>query len=178
MEVACQLKQPCHYQKITISDWFESFLVSNSIIVISKVSHTWIIFPRSWRSLPTKPIFERMLTKAFCQHILSLMSKNKLDIFNDWINAYFQSFTCLPLYEYFVASIFCKVSLVLLNRIHPILERLKENITKPWKPLIIDRSKSYQHGFHSNSRGWLFWVFTMSKIDPLMNKSVLFWQDM
>ena len=32
-------------------------------------------------------------------------------------------------------------------------------------------------GFHSNSRDWLFWVFMMSKINPLMNKSVLFWQD-
>ena len=32
---------------ITISDWFELFLVSNGIIVISKVNHTWIIFPRS-----------------------------------------------------------------------------------------------------------------------------------
>ena len=32
-------------------------------------------------------------------------------------------------------------------------------------------------GFHSNSRDWLFWVFMMSKINPLMNKSALFWQD-
>ena len=36
-----------------------------------------------------------------------------------------------------------KVSLTfaLLNRIQPILKILKENITKPWKFLIIDRSK-------------------------------------
>ena len=32
-------------------------------------------------------------------------------------------------------------------------------------------------GFYWNSRYWLFWVFTMSKINSLMNKSVLFWQD-
>ena len=32
---------------ITLSDWFKMFLVSNSIIFIPKVNHTWIIFPRS-----------------------------------------------------------------------------------------------------------------------------------
>ena len=83
-------------------------------------------------------------SKAFCQYILNLMSKKKLGSFNDLIiNTCFQSFICLPRYRYehFLASIFCKVSLALLNRIQPILERLKENITKPWKPLIIDRSK-------------------------------------
>ena len=42
--------------------------------------------------------------------------------------------------EHFLTSIFCKVSLALLNRIQPILERLNENITKPWKPSIIHRS--------------------------------------
>ena len=122
------------------------FLVSNSIIVISKVNHTWIIFPRSQRSLPIKQVFERILTKAFCQYILNLMSKKKLGSFNDLIiNTYFQSFICLPRYRYehFLASIFCKVSLALLNRIQPILERLNENITKPWKPSIIDRSNKW-----------------------------------
>ena len=47
MEMARQLRQSCHFSDITISDWFEMVLVSNSIIVISKVDHTWIIFPRS-----------------------------------------------------------------------------------------------------------------------------------
>ena len=32
-------------------------------------------------------------------------------------------------------------------------------------------------GIHSNSRDWLFWMFMMSKINPLMNKSLLFWKD-
>ena len=126
---------------ITISDWFEMFLVSNSITVISKVSHTWIFFPWSWRSLPTKLVFERIVTRAFCQYILNPMSKKKLGSFNNLINAYFQSFICLPRYKHFLASVFCKVSLALLNRIPPILEKPKENITKPWKPSIIDRSK-------------------------------------
>ena len=121
---------------ITITDWLEMFLVSNSIIFISKVNHTW-----SKRSLSTKPVFQKILTKALCQYILDLMSKKKLGTFNELINAYFQSFICLPWYEHFLASIFCKVSLALLSKIRKILERLKENITKTWKPLIIDRSK-------------------------------------
>ena len=86
-------------------------------------------------------------SKTFYQYILNLMSKKKLGSFNDWINAYFQSFICLPRYEHFLASIFCKVCLALLNRIQPILERLKENIIKPWKPSIIDRSKWCWHWF-------------------------------
>ena len=73
-------------------------------------------------------------SEAFCQYILNLMSKKKLGSFSDLIiNTYFQLFIYLPQYQYehFLASIFCKVSLALLNRIQPILERLKENITKP-----------------------------------------------
>ena len=31
-------------------------------------------------------------------------------------------------------------------------------------------------GFHSNSRDWLICMFMMSKINPLMNKSALFWK--
>ena len=76
-------------------------------------------------------------------------------------------------YEHFLATISFKISLVFLNRIQLILKKHKENIVKSWEPLIIDRSI----GFHSNSRDWLFWVFMMSKINPLLNKSVLFWQD-
>ena len=34
-------------------------------------------------------------SKAFCHYVLNLVSKKKLGIFNDWINAYFQSFTYL-----------------------------------------------------------------------------------
>ena len=33
-------------------------------------------------------------------------------------------------------------------------------------------------GFYSKSRDWLFWMFMMSKINPLINISVLFWQDL
>ena len=31
-------------------------------------------------------------------------------------------------------------------------------------------------GFYSNSRDWLFWILMMSKINPLINESELFWQ--
>ena len=58
-------------------------------------------------------------------HTYNLMSKKKLGSFNDLIiNTYFQFFICLPIYclprywyEHFLGSIFCKVSLALLNRI-------------------------------------------------------------
>ena len=40
-------------------------------------------------------------------------------------------------------SIFCQVSLALLKRTQPILERLNKNITKAWKASIIDRSKTW-----------------------------------
>ena len=40
MEVARQLSRHAAISNITIIDWFEIYLISNSI------SHTWIIFPR------------------------------------------------------------------------------------------------------------------------------------
>ena len=73
---------------ITISDWL-MFLVSISIIVIPKVNHT----------------------------LLNLISKKKLGSFNDLVNAYFQCLIYFTRYEHFLASIVCKASLELLNRI-------------------------------------------------------------
>ena len=40
---------------------------------------------------------------------------------------------------------------------------------------VTDRSGA-NFGFHSNSRDWLFWMFMISKINPLVNKSVLLCQ--
>ena len=55
---------------------------------------------------------------------------------------YQPSYVCRStIYEHFLASISFKVSLTFLNIIQPILEEFQENITKPWKPSIIDRSK-------------------------------------
>ena len=96
--------------------------------------------------MSTKPVFKMILTKPFCQCVLNLMSKKKLGSLNDLIiNTYFQSFIRLPRYRcgHFLASVFCKVSFALLKRIQPILERLNENITRPWKPSIIDRSSKW-----------------------------------
>ena len=117
------------------------------------------------RSSPTKPVFKRILTKVFCQYILNLMSKKKLGSFNDLINnTYFQSFICLPIYglpryqyEHFLASITCKVSLELLNRIQPILERLNENIRSHGNlQSLADLINGANIDTHSNSRDWLF----------------------
>ena len=75
------------------------------------------------------------------------MSKKKLGSFNGLINTHFEIFIYLPRYEHFLASIFFKVSLALLSRIQPILERLKENIMKPWKSSITETSKWCQHWY-------------------------------
>ena len=85
--------------------------------------------------------FQEDLDKSNLSVHIYLMSKKKLGSFNDFINTYFQSFICLPRDKHFLASIFCKVSFALLNRIQPILERLQEKTTKPSKPSIIDRSE-------------------------------------
>ena len=107
-----------------------------------------------------------------------MMSKKKLGSFKDCINANFQSFICLPWYEHFLASIFCKVLCVPW--------RCWTEFSQSWKGL---RKTLPSHenlrsltdlnganiGFRSNSRDWLFWMFVMWKINTLMNKSVLFW---
>ena len=96
------------------------------------------------RSLPTKPVFKRILAKAFCHYILNLMSKKKLGSFNDLVfNTYFQSliYVCPSMVCHDILGI--TVSLALLSKIQPILERLNKNITKPWKPSIIDRSNKW-----------------------------------
>ena len=152
-------------------------LVPNSIIVIPKVNHTSIIFPWSLRSLPTEPDFKRVLTKAFCQGILNLMPKKKLCSFNDLINTYFRSIICFPDHEHSPAGIFCKVSLALLNRIQPILERVQEDITKPWNLQPFTDLIGANICIHSNSTDWLFRMSLISKINLLMKKSMLFWKD-
>ena len=84
-----------NHATITISDWFTQ-------------SQPYLDYLSSiLRSLSIKPVFKRILTKAFCQYILNLVSKKKLGSFNDLIiNGCFQSFTCLSRYRYghFLAS--------------------------------------------------------------------------
>ena len=103
---------------ITMSNWFEKCLVSYRIIAMPKVSHTRVsIFLQSQRSLPAKRVFERILTKAFCQYIPDLILKKKLGSFNDWINNYFQFFIFFWWYGNFLTNFFFNISLELLNRI-------------------------------------------------------------
>ena len=118
-------------------------------------------------------------SKAFCQYILNLMSKKKSGSFNDWINTYFQSLICLPPQD---MNIFWSASLSKFPW------SFWTEFSQSWNNI---RKKLQSHenlwsltdlcganiGFHSNSRRWLFWVFMISKINRLMNKSVLFWQD-
>ena len=116
-------------------------------------------------------------SKAFCQYILNLMSKKKLGIFNDWINAYSQSIICLPPHD---MNIFWPASLWKFPwRFWTEFSQSWNNLRKTLRSHENLWSLTYLSGanigFHSNSRDCLFWVLMMSKISPLMNKSVLFW---
>ena len=118
-------------------------------------------------------------SKAFCQYILNLLSKKKLDSFNDWINAYFQSFIHLPPHDmnnFWPASL-SKFPWRLWTEFSQSWNNLKKILRSHenfWS--LADLSGS-NIGFHSNPRDWLIWAFMMSKINSLMNKTVLFWQD-
>ena len=103
--------------------------------------------------------------------MLNLILKKKLGSFDDLvINTCLQSFIYLPRYQYehFLASTFCKVFLALLNRIQPILERLNENITKPWKPSIIDRSNKWCLHWYS----FKFKRLVILNVHDVKNKSI------
>ena len=121
-------------------------------------------------------------SKAYCQYILNLMSKKKLGSFNDWIKAYLQSFIRLPLHH----NIWTFSGQHLFQSFLSISEQNSANLGrtsgKHYEAMttfgcpLTDLSGA-NIGFHSNSRDWLFLVLMMSKINPLMNKSALFWQD-
>ena len=121
--------------------------------------------------MPTKPVFERIFTKAFSQYILNLMSKKKLGSFNDWINAYFQSFICLP----HDMNIFLSVSFVTFPwRCWTEFSQSRKDLRKTLRSheniwSVTDLS-GVNIGFYSNSRDWLFWMLMMSKINPLINE--------
>ena len=134
----------------------------------------WIIFPRSYRSLPTKSVFQRILTKAFCQYTLNLMLKKKLGSFNDLINAYFQSFLCLPRYEHSLASIFVKFPWHCWTEFSQSWKDLRKTFWSHENLRSLTDLSSANIGIHSNLQDWLFWMFLMSKMNPLMNKSMLF----
>ena len=104
------------------------------------------------------------------------MSKKKLGSFNDLINAYFQSFIfiCLPRYERFLASKFLWHCWIELGRSW---KHLRKSLRSHEKLQSLTNLSGTNIGIHSNSRDWLFLMFMLSKIKPLMNKSMLFWKD-
>ena len=150
-------------------------MVSNSITVISKVSRTWI-YSSILKIFAYQTSFrEVILTKAFCHYILNLMSKKKLGSFNYWIiellNFFILSYVCHDM------NIFWPVSFVKFPR------RYWTEFNQSWKTLLsheifqslIDLNGA-NVGFRSNSRDWVFRIFMMSKINPLMSKNLLFLQ--
>ena len=134
MEVARQLRQSFHFSHIIISDWFEMFWFLIALLLYPKSAIFGLSFldPKD-RCLPNQFSRRSWQERSVSTYLTGCQRRN--------LTAYFQSFICLPRCKYFMASIFCKVSLALLNRIQAILERIKDNIAKPWKPSIIDRSK-------------------------------------
>ena len=125
--------------------------------------------------MPTKPVFEKILTKAFCQCILSMMSKKKLGSFNDSINDYFQSFiyVCHDMKIFWPAS-FVKFPWYCWTEFIQSWKDLMKTLRSHGNlQSLTDLINGANIGTHSNSRDWLFWMFMMSKINPLMKKSVL-----
>ena len=106
---------------ITIRNSLENSLVSNIAILLHLYSKSAILGlsfldPRDF-CLPNQ--FSGKSWQTYSVSILfNLVSKKKFGSFNDGINTHFQSLKCLSQYEHFLASMFRKVSLVLLNRIH------------------------------------------------------------
>ena len=157
------------------------FLASNSIIVTSKVNHTWNGLSSSIQkilvSLPTKPVFERILTKVFCQYILNMMSKKKLGSFNDLMLIFNPSYICHDMNIFWPAS-FVKFPWHCWTEFIQSWKDLMKTLQSHGNlQSLTDLINGANIGTHSNSRDWLFWMFMMSKINPLMNKSVLFWKD-
>ena len=103
------------------------------------------------------------------------MSKKKLGSFNYWIiellNFFILSYVCHDM------NIFWPVSSVKFPR------RYWTEFNQSWKTLLsheifqslIDLNGA-NVGFRSNSRDWVFRIFMMSKINPLMSKNLLFLQ--
>ena len=118
-----------------------------------------------------------LFSKAFCHLILNLMSKKKLGSFNDWINAYFQSFICLLPHDIFLPASLSKFPWRFWTGFSQSWNNLRKTLQSHENLWSLTDLSGANIGFHSNSRDWLFWVFMMSKIIQLMNKSVLFWQD-
>ena len=136
---------------ITISDWFEFFWFVPALLLYWKSAILGLSFLR-----PKDLCLPNQFSKVFCQYILNLMSKKKLGSFDDWINAYFQSFICLSPHDMnnlWPASLskfpwrFWTEFSQSWNNLKKILQS-HENL---WS--LTDLSGA-NIGFHSNSRDW------------------------
>ena len=160
------------------------FLVSNNIIVIPKVNHNLDYLSSILRSSPTKPVFKRILTKTFCQYILNMMSKRKLGRINDSI--IFDLFSILHMFSH----LYMVCHDIDINIFWPAcfvktLWHYWTGFNQSWKTLrshgnlqslLTGLINVANIGTHSKSIDWLFWMFIVSKMNPLMNKSMLFWE--
>ena len=159
---------------ITISDWFEFLWFVIALLLYWKSAILALSFIN-----PEDLYLSNQFSKAFCQYILNLMSKKKLDSFNDWINAYFQCFTCLPSHDMdiFWSASLSKFPWRFWTEFSQSCEYLRKRLRSHENLWSLIDLRGANIGFHPNLRDWLLWVFMMSKINPLMNKTVLFWQD-
>ena len=160
MEVVRQLRQSCYYQqhyhyRLVWIFWFVIALLlyrKSAILGLSFLDPKDLCLPNQF-------------SKAFCQYILNLMSKKKLGSFNDWINAYFQSFICLLPHD---MNIFWPASLskfpwCFWREFSQSWNNLRKKLWRYENFWSLTDLSGASIGFHWNWRDWLFWVFMMSK---------------
>ena len=97
------------------------------------------------------------------------MSKKKLGSFNDWINAYFQSFICLLPHDMniFWPPFLLKFPWRFWTEFSQSWNNLRKTLRSHENLWSLTDLSGANIGFHSNSRDWLFWVFMMSKINSV-----------
>ena len=157
-----------------MSDWFEFFSFVIALLLYRKSAILGLSFLD-----PKGLCLPNQFSKALCQYILNLMSKKKLSSFNDWINAYFQSFICSPRrnMNIFWPASRSKFPWHFWTQFRQSWNNLRKTLRSQENLCLLTDLGGANIGFHSNLRDWLFRVFMMSKISPLRNKRVLFWHD-
>ena len=102
------------------------------------------------------------------------MSKKKLGSFNDWINAYFQSFICLLPHDIFLPASLSKFPWRFWTGFSQSWNNLRKTLQSHENLWSLTDLSGANIGFHSNSRDRLVLVFMMSKINPWMKKVCCF----
>ena len=143
---------------ITISDSFEFFWFVQALLLYWKSAILGLSFLR-----PKDLCLPNQFSKAFCQYILNLMSKKKLGSFNDWINAYFQSFICLLPHDIFLPASLSKFPWRFWTGFSQSWNNLRKTLQSHENLWSLTDLSGANIGFHSNSGDWLFWVFRCQK---------------